>query len=42
LDGTDHPSHQEQASLIRSYIIWRSNHAYDERLRQIVARANVA
>ena len=34
--------HEEQASRIRRYIIWRNNHAYDERLRQIVARANVA
>ena len=42
LDGTDHASHQEQASMIRRYIIWRNSHAYDERLRQIVARANVA
>jgi hypothetical protein len=42
LDGTDHASHKEQASMIRRYIIWRSNHAYDERLRRVVARANVA
>ena len=42
LDGTDHASHQEQASMIRRYIIWRNNHAYDERLRRIVNRANVA
>jgi hypothetical protein len=42
LDGTDHATHQEQASMIRRYIIWRNNHAYDERLRQVVARANVA
>jgi transposase len=42
LDGTDHPSHKEQASMIRRYIIWRNNHAYDERLRQVVTRANVA
>ena len=42
LDGTDHASHKEQASMIRRYIIWRNNHAYDERLRQIVDRANVA
>ena len=42
LDGSDHASHQEQASMIRRYIIWRNNHAYDERLRQVVARANVA
>ncbi len=32
LDGTDHASHKEQASMIRRYIIWRNNHAYDERL----------
>ncbi len=42
LDGTDHATHQEQASMIRRYIIWRNNHAYDERLRRIVERANVA
>jgi transposase len=42
LDGTDHTSHQEQASMIRRYIIWRNNHAYDERPRHIVNRANVA
>jgi transposase len=42
LDSTDHPSHKEQASMIRRYIIWRNNHAYDERLRRIVDRANVA
>ena len=42
LDGTDHASHKEQATMIRRYIIWRNNHAYDERLRRIVDRANVA
>ena len=42
LDGTDHASHKEQASIIRRYIIWRNNHAYDERLRRIVDKANVA
>jgi transposase len=42
LDGTDHASHTEQASMIRRYVIWRNNHAYDERLRRIVDRANVA
>ena len=42
LDGTDHATHKEQASMIRRYIIWRNNHAYDERLRRIVAKANVA
>ena len=31
-----------RASMIRRYIIWRNNHAYDERLRRIVAKANVA
>jgi transposase len=42
LDGTDHTSHREQASMIRRYIIWRNNHANDERLRKVVDRANVA
>jgi transposase len=42
LDGTDHASHREQGSMIRRYIIWRNQHAHDERLRRIVARANVA
>jgi len=32
----------EQASMIRRYIIWRSNHACDERLRRIIDKANVA
>ena len=26
--------------MIRRYIIWRNSHAYDERLRRAVARAN--
>jgi hypothetical protein len=30
LEGTGHPSHREQASMIRRYIIWRHNHAYDD------------
>jgi transposase len=42
LDGTDHTTHRQQASMIRRYIIWRNNHAYDERLRRVVTRANVA
>jgi transposase len=42
LDGTDHASHKDQASMIRRYIIWRNNHAYDERLRRVVNRANIA
>ncbi|MFJ3540044.1 IS630 family transposase [Streptomyces sp. NPDC090109] len=42
LDGTDHSSHKAQGSMIRRYIIWRNKHAADERLRKVVARANVA
>ena len=42
LDGTDHATHQEQAKKIRRYIIWRNNHAYDERLRHVIDRENVA
>jgi len=42
LDGTDYASHKEQASMIRRYMIWRNNYAYDERLRRVVTRANVA
>ena len=42
LDGTDHASRQQQASLIRRYIICRNSHAHDERLRRIATRANAA
>lgn len=42
LGGTDHPSHKAQGSVIRRYIIWRNKHAADERLREVVTRANVA
>jgi hypothetical protein len=42
LDGTDHASHRQQASMIRRCIIWRNNHAYDERLRSVIAKADVA
>jgi transposase len=42
LDGTDHPTHHAQASMIRRYIAWRNRHAHDERLRELVKRANVA
>ena len=42
LAGTDHASHKTQASMIRRYIIWRNNHAYDERLRRFVDKASVA
>ncbi len=36
LGGTDHASHREQASMIRRYLIWRNDHAYDERLRRVI------
>jgi hypothetical protein len=42
LDGTDHASHTEQASMIRRYIAWRNRNAHDRRLGEIVNRANVA
>lgn len=42
LDSTDHANHKEQGSMIRRYIIRRNKHAADERLREVVNRANVA
>jgi transposase len=42
LDGTDHPTHQAQARMIRRYIAWRNRHAADQALRELVNRANVA
>jgi transposase len=42
LDGTDHASHREQASMIRRYIHWRNRNAHDRALRELVNRANVA
>jgi transposase len=42
LDGTDHTSHSEQASMIRRYIVWRNRNAHDRRFREVVNRANVA
>ncbi len=42
MDGTDHSSLKEQASMIRRCIIWRIDHAYDQRHRHIVDRANIA
>lgn len=42
LDGTDHASHREQASMIRRYIAWRNRNAEDKALRELVKRANVA
>ncbi|ALO13480.1 Putative transposase [Streptomyces venezuelae] len=42
LDGTDHASHKEQGSMIRRYIIWREQARRNERLCEVVNRANVA
>jgi hypothetical protein len=42
LDGTDHTSHHQQASMIRRYIAWRNHNTDNPRLRRIVDRANVA
>ncbi|MDE3087722.1 MAG: transposase [Acidobacteriota bacterium] len=42
LDGTDHPTHEVQARMIRRHIAWRNQHAHDQELRQVVKRANVA
>ncbi len=40
LDGTDHNSHAEQASMIRRYIAWRNRHAATHpKLREVVAKA---
>ena len=42
LDGTDHPTHRAQASMIRRYIAWRNRNAHDKALCELVKRANVA
>jgi transposase len=42
LDGTDHSTHAEQASMIRRYIRWRNRNAHDRDLAKIINRANVA
>ena len=34
VDGTDHPSHAEQASMIRRYIAWGNHYTRDRRLRK--------
>ena len=39
LDGTDHPDHTAQASMIRRYIAWRNRHITDPRLRRVIRRA---
>ena len=33
LDGTDHPTHQEQARMIRRCIAWRNHHTDNRRCR---------
>lgn len=38
LDGTDHASHREQASMIRRDIHWRNRNAHDRALRELVKR----
>lgn len=42
LDGTDHPTHKAQGSMIRRYTIWRNKYAADKRLKALVRRANAA
>ncbi len=39
LDGTDHPGHKQQASMIRRYLIWRNTHHTAPVLRKVVRRA---
>src|SRR5215210_7183244 len=41
LDGTDHPSHREQASMIRRYIAWRNRNRTDPKLRKVIKRASI-
>jgi transposase len=38
LDGTDHQTHREQASMIRRYIAWRNRHTTDPKLRKVIKR----
>lgn len=40
LDGTDHQTHGEQASMIRRYIAWRNRHTTDPKLRKVIKRAS--
>jgi transposase len=40
LNGTDHTSHREQASMIRRYIAWRNRHVTDPKLRKVIKRAS--
>jgi len=41
LDGTDHASHRQQASMIRRYIAWRNRNITDPRLRKVIKRAAI-
>jgi len=41
LDGTDHDTHREQASMIRHYIAWRNRHVTDPKPRKVIRRAEV-
>ncbi|MCU1606057.1 MAG: transposase [Modestobacter sp.] len=39
LDGTDHPTHREQARMIRRYIARGNRHVTDPTLREVIKRA---
>ena len=41
LDGTDHASHRQQASMIRRYTAWRNRNITDPRLRKVIKRAAI-
>jgi hypothetical protein len=38
--GTDHPTHREQARMIRRYIAYRNRHVTDPTLREVIKRAS--
>jgi transposase len=40
LDGTDHPTHREQARMIRRYIACRNRHVTDPTRRKVIKRAS--
>ena len=42
LDGTDHDSHREQASMIPRYIAWRNRNATGPKLRKVLQRAETS
>ena len=42
LDGTDHQTHHEQASMIRRYIAWRNRNLTDPQLRKVIHRGQLA